>query len=275
MPTPREIPKYATVCVGAGAFLAFGFAGYATLETDNEVGTGGFVLVGLYLAIVAITGRLPRIKFGENEIDPRAIAETAAARTADALEGVATLTAKASVGSTADGVAVAVRNAGPSIVATSAYEALQNPSTSGHWGSVRRRFLGDLYDGLPVDVRMRLINYSGALPGHRDPSDEGFAGLALGDQVRIGRAMDELGLTDELEGLAGSPLVGLIFDGLPRHERTKILSRSEVESDSSKIERFRFEDFSGDDQARIVRVMESTGLTVGLTNSSSPNAGSS
>lgn len=196
MLNPREITKQATAWAGIGACLALGFAGYATVETDNEVGTAAFVLVGLYLVIVAITGRAPRVKYGDNEIDPRAAAQAAAATTADALEGVAQLTAKSTDTTSPDDVAAAVTNAAQSIIETSAHDAV---------GSGRQRVLrgprlaalGSIYDHLPPNVRRDLINRSGILPDHHDPSGARYSQLSLNDQIHIAHAMEELGVTGE------------------------------------------------------------------------------
>lgn len=66
----REISGKATAACVAASAGAFAFAGYATITTDNELGTVGAFVVGLFFAVVALTGRVPKIKMGENEIDP-------------------------------------------------------------------------------------------------------------------------------------------------------------------------------------------------------------
>lgn len=43
---------------------------FATLETDNEVRSSALILVGIYAGMSAILRRFPRIKLGDNEIDP-------------------------------------------------------------------------------------------------------------------------------------------------------------------------------------------------------------
>ena len=89
----REVSTPVTVaCVGLASCSAV-FAGFATFKTDNELGTAGAFLVGLFFAVVALSGRVPRIKFGDNEIDP-GVAYAAGARdgadaVADAAEAAA------------------------------------------------------------------------------------------------------------------------------------------------------------------------------------------
>ncbi|MFD7159035.1 hypothetical protein ACFV9C_30870 [Kribbella sp. NPDC059898] len=61
----------------AAAFLSlagFGFGAYCTLQTENEVGTAAAYFVGLFFSIVAITSGVPRLKIGDNEIDPTSVA---------------------------------------------------------------------------------------------------------------------------------------------------------------------------------------------------------
>lgn len=55
--------------LGAGVIAVF--------KTDNEIGSTALLAVGLYFAIVAALGRFPKIKLGENEIDPNVLAAAA------------------------------------------------------------------------------------------------------------------------------------------------------------------------------------------------------
>jgi hypothetical protein len=60
--------------MAAAACMTFVFAGYCTLKSDNEIGTAAAYATGLFFAVVAYTGRMPRIKIGENELDPVSVA---------------------------------------------------------------------------------------------------------------------------------------------------------------------------------------------------------
>jgi hypothetical protein len=62
------------VVATVGAAAAFSFGGYATATTDNELGTVAAFVTGLFFTVVAFTGRVPRIKHGEWEIDPVSVA---------------------------------------------------------------------------------------------------------------------------------------------------------------------------------------------------------
>lgn len=44
---------------GIVALAGLVFAGYCTLESDNELGTAAAYVVALYFAVIAITGRAP------------------------------------------------------------------------------------------------------------------------------------------------------------------------------------------------------------------------
>lgn len=54
----------------AVAVASVGAGGVAVFETENEVGTGTLLAIGAYFVIAVILGRFPRLKLGENEIDP-------------------------------------------------------------------------------------------------------------------------------------------------------------------------------------------------------------
>ena len=57
--------------VSAALAIAFVGAGAAAVfETDNEVGAGALLALGAYFVIASILCRFPRLKLGENEIDP-------------------------------------------------------------------------------------------------------------------------------------------------------------------------------------------------------------
>lgn len=82
-----------TALSGAASGVAFGFAGYCTLESDNEIGTAAAYVTALFFAIFALTGCVPGIKIGDNEIIvPQAIAagaELGADLAAEAAENAA------------------------------------------------------------------------------------------------------------------------------------------------------------------------------------------
>lgn len=74
----RKGPHLIRVGTGLISLAALGFAGYCTLESDNEVGTAATYLVGLYFAVIALTGRVPKLKMGDTELDPTSLAIGAA-----------------------------------------------------------------------------------------------------------------------------------------------------------------------------------------------------
>lgn len=57
----------ACVLVSLGCLIAGVFA---TFKTDNEFGTTALLLVGVFAGLVALLQRVPRIKWGDNEMDP-------------------------------------------------------------------------------------------------------------------------------------------------------------------------------------------------------------
>ncbi|MFE6925430.1 hypothetical protein ACFVAV_30760 [Nocardia sp. NPDC057663] len=64
--------------ISAGAGVA------AVFMTENQAGTAALLAIGAYFAITTLLGRFPRLKLGENEIDPsefRAIKKTVVATT--------------------------------------------------------------------------------------------------------------------------------------------------------------------------------------------------
>lgn len=75
----RQISRAASWLAGTASALGLGFAGYATLKTDNEIGTAAAFVAALFFSVVAMTGRVPRIKVGDSEIDPASWAAGAAA----------------------------------------------------------------------------------------------------------------------------------------------------------------------------------------------------
>jgi hypothetical protein len=66
-PEIKGLARGACVLVSLGGFVA---GVCATFKTDNEVGTSALLLVGVLAGIVAILQRIPKIKMGDNEIDP-------------------------------------------------------------------------------------------------------------------------------------------------------------------------------------------------------------
>lgn len=110
---PRWIVRHANSLIRAGvgivSLAALAFAGYCTLESDNEVGTAAAYVVGLYFSIIAITGRVPKLKMGDNELDPTSLAIGAAAGVAQVTEAAAE---KAEHTDDAKEVVAATRDAG-------------------------------------------------------------------------------------------------------------------------------------------------------------------
>lgn len=53
---------------------SLGVATYCTINSDNEIGTAAAYLTGLFFATIAYTGRVPRVKIGDNELEPAAAA---------------------------------------------------------------------------------------------------------------------------------------------------------------------------------------------------------
>jgi hypothetical protein len=112
-PEPRWLVRHANSLIRAGAGIvglgALVFAGYCTLKSDNEVGTAAAYVVGLYFSIIAITGRVPKLKMGDNELDPTSLAIGAAAGVAQVTEAAAE---KAEHTDDAKEVVAATRDAG-------------------------------------------------------------------------------------------------------------------------------------------------------------------
>jgi len=65
-----EITGWGRAATGAVSVAALLAGGLATFKTDNEIGTSALLFVGVLGGIVTLLGRIPRIKVGENEIDP-------------------------------------------------------------------------------------------------------------------------------------------------------------------------------------------------------------
>lgn len=43
---------------------------FATFETENEIGTSALLFVGVLAGVIALLRRVPKIKLGDNELDP-------------------------------------------------------------------------------------------------------------------------------------------------------------------------------------------------------------
>lgn len=90
----RQLGTWASIVATAGAVISGGVGAVAIFMTDNEVGTAAAWAAGLFFAVVALTGQVPRVKVGDNEIDPRSYAlgavEGAEAAAAAAGEAAAT-----------------------------------------------------------------------------------------------------------------------------------------------------------------------------------------
>ena len=65
------------------ALIGLGAGGLAVFSTDNEVGSSALLLVGLFFAVTALLGRVPKIKIGDNEIDPSEVFAAGAQQGAD------------------------------------------------------------------------------------------------------------------------------------------------------------------------------------------------
>src|SRR5687768_12524113 len=81
----REFNRAATALCGLGGVAGLVLGGYAVVETDNELGTVAAMTFGFLFAVMALLGRVPRIKVGDTEIDPSVIAAIAAHESADAV----------------------------------------------------------------------------------------------------------------------------------------------------------------------------------------------
>ncbi|MGV9818745.1 hypothetical protein [Nocardia xishanensis] len=55
---------------GSIAIVAACTGAVAVFTTENQVGTAALLAIGAYFAITTLIGRFPRLKLGENEIDP-------------------------------------------------------------------------------------------------------------------------------------------------------------------------------------------------------------
>lgn len=88
--TSRERTMGAVIAVVAGLGGAV-----AVYLTDNEVGSATLLVVGVYFTVATVLGRFPRLKVGDNEIDPQALEEAreesgdAKINSEDAKEGLA------------------------------------------------------------------------------------------------------------------------------------------------------------------------------------------
>lgn len=76
-------------CVVGVAAAAAGL--FAVFKTENEVGSAALIAVGVYFLLAVIIRRFPKLKIGDNEIDPtaRQIARQAARRASEAAEDAA------------------------------------------------------------------------------------------------------------------------------------------------------------------------------------------
>jgi hypothetical protein len=68
--SPRQFGRLVTTLCALGAIFGLGLGGYATITSDNELGTVAAFTVGFLFSVVAILGRIPRLKFGDTEVDP-------------------------------------------------------------------------------------------------------------------------------------------------------------------------------------------------------------
>jgi hypothetical protein len=143
---PRDIGTFATVAAAIAAVLGLGLGGVATFKTDNEVGTAAAFAVGLFFAIVAIIGRVPKVKVGDNEIDP-ATAYREGAR--DGAEATA-----AAVDAAIDKGADPEEIASATTAAREAVEGLTMPSTT----QLALRMLVRQLSGASPEERARFIN---------------------------------------------------------------------------------------------------------------------
>ena len=75
-PEVKGLARGLCTLVGIGGL---GLGTFATFETDNEIGTSALLFVGSIASLIALLGRVPRIKVGENEIDPSMLASAYAA----------------------------------------------------------------------------------------------------------------------------------------------------------------------------------------------------
>ena len=75
-PEVTGVGRAACALVGMGGFTAGVFG---TFNTDNEIGTSALLLIGGVSSLIALLGRVPRIKVGDNEIDPSVLAVAYAA----------------------------------------------------------------------------------------------------------------------------------------------------------------------------------------------------
>jgi hypothetical protein len=80
---------FGRVVAGIAGLAALLIAGYSTVKTDNEIGTAAAYLTGLFFAAIAYTGQVPRVKIGDNELDPRALVEVGAQFAAGAAQQAA------------------------------------------------------------------------------------------------------------------------------------------------------------------------------------------
>ncbi|TCC33902.1 hypothetical protein E0H75_42370 [Kribbella capetownensis] len=70
----RQLSTWASVAATLGSVISGSIGAVAIFMTDNEVGTAAAWASGIFFAVVALTGQVPRVKVGDNEIDPRSYA---------------------------------------------------------------------------------------------------------------------------------------------------------------------------------------------------------
>lgn len=90
--TNRRWTRWQVAGRGIAGLISLGnlsVAGYCTINSDNEIGTAAAYLTGLFFAAIAYTGRVPRVKIGDNELEPA----VAAALGAEVAAGAAQIAA--------------------------------------------------------------------------------------------------------------------------------------------------------------------------------------
>jgi len=66
-PEIKGLTRAACALVSMAGFVS---GGIATFRTDNEIGTSALLLVGVLAGVITLLQRVPRIKWGDNELDP-------------------------------------------------------------------------------------------------------------------------------------------------------------------------------------------------------------
>lgn len=70
LPTPQPLRVSWRLVAGGAAVVLATFSVLAIFRTRNDLGATALLVVATYLWLISMLGRVPRLKFGDNEMDP-------------------------------------------------------------------------------------------------------------------------------------------------------------------------------------------------------------